>query len=147
MSITPVHHRLPQAGIDPITDASTALLTLSVAIRRPLRHETIALLLDDRRCGLAVVVVSGTEPPDAVLEVVEFLADPNAHGGRLAALVVASVRPAGRDLDDVSVRRDIDRWLEMSDIAEQSGVEVVEWFVVGADVTCPRDDLGEPPRW
>jgi hypothetical protein len=38
----------------------------------------------------------------------------------------------------------------MSDVAEQVGVEVLEWFVIGnsgRDVTCPRDQLGEPPRW
>jgi hypothetical protein len=27
-------------------------------------------------------------------------------------------------------------------------MELVEWFVIGGqDVTCPRDLLGEPPRW
>jgi hypothetical protein len=35
----------------------------------------------------------------------------------------------------------------MSDIAEQAGVELLEWFVISGDVTCPRDQLGEPPRW
>ena len=35
----------------------------------------------------------------------------------------------------------------MSDIAEHVGVELLEWFVFGNAVTCPRDRLGEPPRW
>ena len=49
--------------------------------------------------------------------------------------------------DESTVATDVDRWLEMSDIAEQVGVELIEWFVIGGDVTCPRDQLGEPPRW
>lgn len=158
----PVHHRPPRAGIDPIGDAADALAALSLALHWPLRAETIVMLLDDERRGITLVVVSGTRRPDDVVEVIERLADPAAHGGRVAAIVAASIRPgAGRnDLetdrvdddhsDTYRIDADVDRWLEMSDLAAQSGVELVEWFVVGpdrADVSCPRDRLGEPPRW
>lgn len=144
MHLVPVHRRLPRAGIDPISDADTAFITISMAVHRPLRHETVIAVLDDARRGLGIVVVSGTRPPGAVVEVVEALLDPAAHGGRAAAMVVASVRPvdgAGLDADD------IDRWLEMSDLAEQAGIELLEWFVISDRVSCPRDLLGEPPRW
>jgi len=140
-----VHHRLPRAGIDTISCAETALLTLAMAIQQPLRAETVTLLLDDQRRGIAVAVVSGTHQPDDVLEVVECFTRSAAHGGRVGSIVVASVRPAVTD--DATTATDVDRWLEMSDIAEQAGVELLEWFVIGADVTCPRDRLGEPPRW
>ena len=60
MHLVPVHGRLPRAGIDPINNADTAFITISMAVHRPLRHETIVALLDDARCGLGVVVVSGT---------------------------------------------------------------------------------------
>jgi hypothetical protein len=140
-----VHHRLPRAGIDTISCAETALLTLAMAIQQPLRAETVTLLLDDERRGIAVAVVSGTHQPDDVLEVVECFTRSAAHGGRVGSIVVASVRPAVTD--DATTATDVDRWLEMSDIAEQAGVELLEWFVIGADVTCPRDRLGEPPRW
>ena len=90
--------------------------------------------------------MSGTHQPDDVLEVVECFTRSAAHGGRVGSIIVASVRPAA-----AATRRrpatDVDRWLEMSDIAEQAGVELLEWFVIGGDVTCPRDRLGEPPRW
>lgn len=138
-----VHHRLPRAGIDPIGTADAAFLTVSMAVQRPLRHETIVVLLDDARRGLALAVVSDTTRPDDVIEVVECIAGPAAQGGRVAAIVVATVRPAGTDL----VTGDIDRWLEMSDLTEQMGVELLEWFVIGSEVSCPRDRLGEPPRW
>jgi hypothetical protein len=143
MHLVPVHGRLPRAGVDPIDNADTAFIMISMAVHRPLRPETIVALLDDARCGLGVVVVSGNHEHDAVVEVVECLLDPAAHGGRVAALIVASVRPdqSGGDVDD------IDRWLEMSDLTEQAGSELLEWFVIGSEVSCPRDLLGEPPRW
>ena len=143
MQLAPVHRRLPRAGLDPIGDTDTAFITISMAVHRPLRHETVVALLDDDRCGISLVVVSGTECPDAVVEVVECLLDPARHGGRVAGLIVASVRPAGGEADP----GDIDRWLEMSDLSEQAGIELLEWFVITDDVRCPRDQLGEPPRW
>ena len=140
-----VHHRLPRAGVDTISCAETALLMLAMAIQQPLRAETVALLLDDQRRGIAVAVVSGTHQPDDVLEVVECFTRSAAHGGRVGSIIVASVRPD--PADEATTATDVDRWLEMSDIAEQAGVELLEWFVIGGDVTCPRDQLGETPRW
>ena len=140
-----LHYRLPHAGVDRISCAETALLMLAMTIQQPLRAETVTLLLDDERRGIAVTVVSGTYQPDDVLEVVECLTGSAAHGGRVGSIIVASVRP--QLSDESTIATDVDRWLEMSDIAEQAGVELLEWFVIGADVTCPRDQLGESPRW
>jgi len=146
-----VHHRLPRAGVDAIDCAETALLTLAMAIQQPLRAETVTLLLDDQRRGIAVAVVSGTHRPDDVVEVVECFTRSSAHGGRVGSIVVASVRPTDDfdidEHDDDCGDSDVDRWLEMSDIAEQAGVELLEWFVIDGNVRCPRDRLGEPPRW
>lgn len=142
MNTAPVHQHLPRAGIDPIDSAETALEMLATAIHRPVRDETIVLVLDAERRGVAIAVVSGTRRPDDVVEVVECLTRAGTHGGRMGAIVVASVRSTVETSD-----ADIDRWLEMSDIAEQAGVELVEWFVIDRRVTCPRDELGEPPRW
>jgi hypothetical protein len=145
-----VYHRLPRAGVDTISCAETALLMLAMAIQQPLRAETIAVLLDDQRRGIAVAVVSGTHQPDDVLEVVECFTRSATHGGRVGSIIVASVRPDPGDPDlgdEVTTATDVDRWLEMSDIAEQAGVELLEWFVISGEVTCPRDQLGEPPRW
>jgi hypothetical protein len=145
MCAPPVHHRLPRAGIDRIDRPERAIITMAMAIHRPLRPETITVLLDHERRGVAIAVVSDTRQPDAVLEVVECLTRTSAHGGRVGAIVVATVRPGVPD--PVIAHGDVDRWLEMSDIAEQAGVDLVEWFVVGSHITCPRDLLGESPRW
>jgi hypothetical protein len=140
-------HRAPRAGIDPIDSQAAALAVIKLAMHLPLAAETIALVLDADLRGRTVVVVDGTEEPDSVLEVTERLVDAIATAGHPGALVLASVRPGGcPSLDDV------DRWLEASDLAEAAGVELIEWFVVADDTGrptawCPRDWLGEPPRW
>lgn len=140
------HHRLPRAGCDRIVDAETALATFAVSMQHPPRAETIALLLDSDRRGRAIVVVSETYDADAAIEVVECLTR-TVDG--LGGLVVATVRPdsAGHHPAPCVGRADVDRWLEMSELAEQVGVELVEWFVIGRRVVCPRDALGEAPRW
>lgn len=143
MHPTAIHHRLPRAGIDSIDDAATAFATLAMAVHRPLRPETILLLLDEARCGRTVVVVTGTTDPDSVIEVVECVTQ-GIECELLGAIVVATVRPDASDQRDDT---DVDRWLEMSEIASLAGVELLEWFVIDRAVSCPRDRLGEPPRW
>lgn len=142
MSVHPHHHRVPRARIDPIVDAATALRLLLATLSLPREHETLVLVLDDSRCGIGVVSVSGTHRPDQVVEVVECLAHPELFGGDGAALVVASSRPCVGLVDG-----DVDRWLEMCDLADAAGLELIEWFVVGSTVRCPRDLVGMPPRW
>ena len=142
MQPTAIHRRMPRAGLDPIRDPTTALSTISIAMHRPLRPETILLLLDETRCGRTIVVVTGTVDPDSSIEIVEFVTQ-GVGSEHLGALVVASIRPDG----GIPSEADIDRWLEMSEIASLAGVELLEWFVIDRTVSCPRDRLGEPPRW
>lgn len=136
---TPVHSRVPRGGVDPINDADTAFMAISLAVHRPFRHETIVAQLDCARRGIALIVVSGTNQPSDVVAVFECLAQPSHV---VSSLIVASVRPSGF-VDD----HDIDKWLDMSEIATTAGLELLEWFVIGTEVTCPRDLLGESPRW
>lgn len=148
MPVTRVHRCLPRAGLDPIDSAAAADL-LAHAIQRPFRHETIVLLLDAERRGISVVVVDATSDPDSVVEIVELLASPGVGDGRVGAMVVGTVRSdEGTSSVDAELGHDVERWMELSEIADQSGVELIEWFVVGpGGVRCPRDQLGEPPRW
>jgi hypothetical protein len=140
----------PQAGVDPIVDPASALRIIHLARHDPPVDETIVLLLDAERRGRCITVVTGTWFPDDVVEVTERIAEVGSGadasgvvaGRGPAAIVVASCRPGTGLLDG-----DIDRWLDMSDIARGHGIELVEWFVVGDGVHCPRDRFGEPPRW
>jgi hypothetical protein len=136
-------HRVPRAGLDPIDGPVKALAVVRLAVHLPLEPETVVLLLDHERCGAVISVVNETYCPDDVLEVVECLTGAAAGTDRVGAVVVASVRPGADELDP----RDPDRWLEMSDISELVGIELVEWFVLGRDTWCPRDLIGEAPRW
>lgn len=136
--------RLPRAGVDPITDDGGALALLRLAAN-PHRCETILVLLDDRRRGLGLVVVSDTTDADAVVDVANRLLDPVVHDGRVAAVIVASVRtPHARDGIDLT---DADRWLGLDDVAAHHGVELVEWYVLDDGVSRPRELLNAPPRW
>ena len=142
-------HRAPHASVDPIDSARDALAVFDLAVRRPLVFETVVLVLDADRRGRTIVIVDGTVEPDSILAVVERMAESIASGGRPGALVVATCRPGGGPEPG-----DEDRWLEASDIADDLGVELVEWFVISGDVPtvaanawCPRDLLGESPRW
>lgn len=144
MPLSHIHRCPPRAGVDSIGDPAAAAEVLALAIHRPLRYETIALLLDAERRGIAIVVVSGTVDPDAVVEVTELVTTPSAHDGRVAAAVLATVRPDPRHRPAA----DVERWMEISEIAGDRGVELLEWFTIDPlGVSCPRDHLGEPPRW
>lgn len=164
--------RFPRAGVDPISSPEAALAVITTAMQRPLRHETVVLALDAERRGITVVVVDGTADPDAVVVVAECIATAAAGATPAEALVLATVRP-GRptrgsvgvdhvdhddhdDVDSVGAgdvgNDDLDRWFEASDVVEGCGLELVEWFVICGDesvqrIHCPRDDVGERPRW
>jgi hypothetical protein len=150
MSTHPRPRRVPRARIDPIACADDALALIRGVLAVPARPETIVVILDDAHRGLGIVSVSDTTSADAVVDVVECLAQPDLFGGDAAALVVATARPLYA-LDDAvegdTVGRDIDRWFEICDLAELVGLELVEWFVVGRSISCPRDLVGVPPRW
>ena len=133
---------LPRAGIDPIDDPHTALGVVMRALHVPPIHETVVVLLDTQRRGMCIAVVSGTHPPRRELDVVECFADIAAASGRIGGLIVASSRPHdGLQPDDV------DRWMEMNDVVDSAGLELVEWFVIDTLPAFPRELLGDPPRW
>jgi hypothetical protein len=103
----------------------------------------LAFLLDRDGNGSVITVVSGTVDPDSVLSVVECITRAADGLPRAAAMVLATVRPHGSVLPG-----DIDRWLEASALAAAHGVDLIEWFIIGASgAQCPRDLLGEPERW
>lgn len=157
MNTNTCHHGIPRARIDPIQDAATALTMIKLATTEPRRNETIVVLLDDARRGLGVVIVSGTDDNQAVLEVIDCITASASRHEELDGVIIASVRTTNtvdshdfatpgsgaHDCEDA----DIDRWFEMSHLAEDAGIELVEWFVVGRSITCPRDLVGAAPRW
>lgn len=139
-------HRLPRAGIDPIDSEPVALAVLDMVVSTPLRHETIVVFLDQQRRGISILVVSGTIAFDSLFDVLDVVIDVGIEIDELGAVVLYTVRPPTAGVADLD-GRDVDRWLEASAMLDDAGIELLEWFVVGALVTSPRDQLGEPPRW
>ena len=136
-------NRIPRALIDPIDCEVDALMLIDLTMKHPPESDTIAVLLDHERRGLTIFTVTGTTQPDAMFELLDIIIDAGNEGdGRLGGVILASIRPGGR-LEPA----DVDRWLEASETAELGGIELVEWFVIGDDIQCPRDLLGQPPRW
>lgn len=128
-----------------VDSAEAAIEVILTAMHHPERAEIIALVLGADRRGRTIVIVDGTDSPDAVLDVMELLvetaASSDAHFD--TSLVLASVRPGGAPLPG-----DADRWVELDELAETFGCELLDWFVVNDGVAwCPRDVIAEPPRW
>lgn len=124
------------------TDAE-ALEVLFHAMQQPAEAETLAFLLDEHWQGGVILAVSDTHRLDAVLDVVDIMARASEAVPRAAYMVVGSVRPtSGFHYGDVH------RWVEASDIARHSGLELVEWYVIGSGgVELPRLRYGDPSRW
>ena len=143
MPRSPAHPDAPRAG-EPICSSIDALRVVSMAIHRPLEAETIAFFLDDGGRSDTITIISGTTDPDSIISVTECMAIAASRSPTLCGVVLASVRPDTLGL----LPGDLDRWLLADAVADDQGIELVEWFIVdAAGVECPRDVLGEAPRW
>lgn len=145
---------VPRARVDPIGNPRAALAVVGLLAARPRRNETILMVLDRRWRGELVIVVDGSEPEvgaphepvvEPLVDAVEVgtLAALDVLGSDALGLVVASVRTAR------GVRPgDAETWSTISAQAHQHGLVLVEWFVVAAGgIYCPRDLVGDVPRW
>jgi hypothetical protein len=133
----------PSSALPVVDSAEAALATIIRAAHEPARPEVIVILLDPDLVGHTIVVVDGATSPDAVIETMEVMTEAAAEAGREQSFVVASIRPG-----DGVLPGDVDRWIELSDLADTHGCELLEWFVISDQVAwCPRDFLIEPPRW
>jgi DNA repair protein RadC len=138
MSRSCSNHRIPRGFIDPIKSRSDALAVLSLAA--PFGDDTVAILLDPERRGVGILVVTGTTDPDAIFRVIDVCV--HAQYTDVAGIILATSRPGG-DLQPV----DRNRWIEAAMQCDDAGVELVEWFIIGRRITCPRELAGDPPRW
>ena len=138
-------HRLPRAGIDAITDDASALALIELLVAAPRRCEVVAVLLDSARRAFSVVSVTQTTDADAVHHVADVIVAAAFRGVEIDAVILASVRPGGGELDDV------ERWLTLDEQVGAAGIELVEWYVFdlreGSSVCRPRSLLGDPSRW
>ncbi|MFT6391478.1 MAG: hypothetical protein ACJA14_000990 [Ilumatobacter sp.] len=138
----PFTQRLAKTPADTVSNPFAALLLIEAFISTPRQPQVIALLLDHERRGMTSLNVNNIRDPDSVLGVADSIATRRDQNERFGAVVLASVRPRGSDeLDDV------ERWLTLDETFCSAGVDLIEWFVIGRSISCPRALLGEPPRW
>jgi hypothetical protein len=141
-------HRAPRAGHDPVVTPHDALAVVTLAASSLPRHETIAFLLDDAFRGTGLItVVTDTHDGDSVIRIAEVMGElgslSQGAGVGAASVVIASVRPNGGVEHDDALR-----WCRASDVVDNHGLTLLEWFVIGRDgPECPRDLLAEPDRW
>ena len=122
----PSHPPAPPIAVPaPIRSDSDAVHLLTTAATAPLEWEVLCFLLDASGRGNVVLTVSGTQHPNAVLDVVDLVARA-ADGTPARYLVVASVRPDG-------VLEPDDDWRlhEIEQTAVEYGIDLLEWYVIG----------------
>ena len=125
---------------------SPRLQLVDLAISRPLRPETVVLLADDAHLGHTCFIVSGTSCVDDVLDVAALVAEVAERSPAVHAVVLATVRPA--EPIGVSERSDLDRGLELLELFEDAGVELLDWFVIGPEGSSSlREQTGLPLLW
>lgn len=134
----------------PIRSAADAAWLLRKAHSMPLKRATIGFLLDDDGTGGKIFEFEHPPRHDLLFHIADLLARAGASQG-VPSLVLASVRPGGAQghtfLGDL-LPGDVDRWLELNSICDGHGVRLLDWYVIGhGGIQCPRDLLGEPPRW
>ena len=134
---------MPRAGIDHIRCAAHALAVINAQPPPPATTQITVLALDDKHRAVGLMTVADPPDRDAVVTVASLVA--GAHDRTRTArdaVVLASFRPT-----DDAVLSDIDRWIECSDIFDDANIDLLEWFVIGRHVTCPREFTPERARW
>lgn len=139
--IEPAPH-LPTAELDRFDDPSVALALIDALTSHPPKPETIAILLDREHRGSTIMNFDRTVDTDSILRVADAVTERAICVEEVGAVVLASIRPGGSDELD-----DIERWLTIDEQLGMFGIELVEWFVIGRSVSCPRALFGDAPRW
>ena len=113
---------LPRAHLDPIVTSQDILAVLSLAIRRPLCNEVIAILMDDEQRGIGLLSFDEPHSPASLIHQLIGLCSTTAIA---TSVIIASVRP--RDLwkaDDQS---------QLAFMRQQfmnAGITMREWIVI-----------------
>jgi hypothetical protein len=135
----------PSAPSVHLSDAADALDLVEQVVDRPLRPETLVVLADDAHWAHTCFAVSGTAVPDDVTDIASLVVELAEREPAIHAVLIASVRPARVD---GSTRTDLDRGLELLELCEAAGLELLDWFVVSPDgASSLREASGLPLLW
>ena len=113
---------LPRAHLDPIVSSQDILAVLSLAIRRPLCSEVIAILMDEEQRGIGLLSFNEPHSPTSLVHQLIGLCSTTAI---TSSVIIASVRP--RELwksDDQSQLK------FMRQQFGNAGITMREWIVI-----------------
>lgn len=122
---------VPRPFLDTITSTSQALSVFSLTMSRPARAETLVLLLDASRRGVALLADSGGTPsgptPSHTGELLghHVVGMASAHPTAVACFVMTI------EADAVPSPDDAERWFALADVCDRAGVVLVDWCVRG----------------
>ncbi|MHB1129961.1 MAG: hypothetical protein ACYC06_07935 [Ilumatobacteraceae bacterium] len=131
---------MPRAHRDPINSATQALSVFSLAIARPLRPETLVLMMshDHRGVGLFALNSAGN-----LCSLIDHIVGRCATENTARAIAITSVRSQWQSQNQCG-----DEWVSSRNICQRAGVQLVDWFVVSHHgVHCPRITVHEPATW
>lgn len=113
---------LPRAHLDPIVSSQDILAVLSLAIRRPLCSEVIAILMDEEQRGIGLLSFDEPHSPTSLVHQLIGLCSTTAI---TSSVIIASVRP--RELWKS------DDQLQLKFMRQQfgnAGITMREWIVI-----------------
>ncbi len=139
---SPPMRAIPRAHRDPLRTSVDALLLIMLLLDTDAQDETMVFVLDDARRGIGIMRVTGTGDPDSLLGVVDSVAEASQSSPGAAGLILVSARASSA----ISVD-DLRRWHEADESCSDANLDLVEWFVVSTEVSCPRELCGVAPRW
>lgn len=113
---------LPRAHLDPIVSSQDILAVLSLAIRRPLCSEVIAILMDEEQRGIGLLSFDEPHSPTSLVHQLIGLCSTTAI---TSSVIIASVRPCELwNSDDQSQLK------FMRQQFGNAGITMREWIVV-----------------
>lgn len=131
---------VPRAHRDPITSATQALSVFSLAITRPLRPETLVLMMNHDHRGIGLFALNNGGD---LRSLIDHIVGRCAAEHLARAVAIASVRPQWQSQFHCG-----NEWTTARDICQRAEVQLIDWFVVGRHgVHCPRIFAHEPGEW
>ncbi|MFM8836286.1 MAG: hypothetical protein ACKOFM_05460 [Actinomycetota bacterium] len=113
---------IPRPGVDPINTTTEKLGIFALALRRPLRDETIALCLDQHRHGVGLFAFASGKP---LTEVIDRVIGAAINIEATAAISLLSSR-SGRG----RVHRDASQFFMAKNRCADAGLWLDDWLLV-----------------
>ncbi len=124
---------LPRAHLDPIITQQDMLAVLSLAIRRPLCAEVIAILMDEEQRGIGLL---SFDEPRSYASLVHHLIGLCSTADIASSVILASVRPY-----ELSRSNDAADLQFMRQQCANAGISLREWIVVSKGaIRCVRGE-------